>query len=387
MSPRHRRSAIVAASALIAFYAGTTLAYAIPRTPEQDTLAIAKQLRPIPDSEWAQIAGTHASEEYTIVHGDTLYDISKRLFGDAKYWPKIWALNNQHITNPHLIRPGRTIAFLPGSGSSLPAVAIRDQSQADGEPRSPDAIRDAAAAASPSPEPSQEWKLLPRQAWEKINVPLPPEVDAQGFDSRSKIVRSHPDGFELPVIVTSEEIKPLGVVKAARVASEFLTLGDSVYIESKGQLEVGETYAVVGEPAELNPKHSDRTGYSYLINGKVRIRGVKDGLYFGTIVTSNFVITRDQYLIPLIPRIHDMKPIPAPGTIDAEVSIASASRAGRRLSTSSSSSTEGPRTAWPPGWCSGLISISTRAPRKRSPETTSSPSPTSRRSMSRIDSA
>lgn len=97
-------------------------------SPESETLRLSKLLHPIPDEEWQNIAGTHMTESYDINRGDTLWDISTRLFGDGKYWPKVWALNNSHITNPHLIRPGVQIAFEPGTGTSLPALTLNLQS-------------------------------------------------------------------------------------------------------------------------------------------------------------------------------------------------------------------------------------------------------------------
>src|SRR6185295_17266448 len=99
--------------------------YAVPSSPqEEDSLRVSRRLKGISDDEWKQIAGERANAEYDIIPGDTLSAISGRLFGDGKYWPKIWALNNASITNPHLIRPGNKVTFLPGTGSSLPAVSM-----------------------------------------------------------------------------------------------------------------------------------------------------------------------------------------------------------------------------------------------------------------------
>ena len=107
---------IPAAGSLI-FAAAFPAFASTPVNPEQETLEIAKHLKPIPDEQWKNIAGDKISEKYEIAKGDTLYDISKRLFGDSKYWPKIWALNNGKILNPHLILPGHTINFVPGTGN------------------------------------------------------------------------------------------------------------------------------------------------------------------------------------------------------------------------------------------------------------------------------
>ena len=101
-------------------------------TPEDETAHIAKLLKPISNQEWNSIAGEKAHENYPIVNGDTLYDISQRLFGDHKYWPKIWSINNGNVTNPHLIFPGNSIAFFPGSGTELPTIQIGSNSSDSG---------------------------------------------------------------------------------------------------------------------------------------------------------------------------------------------------------------------------------------------------------------
>ncbi|MEQ1544919.1 LysM domain-containing protein [Methyloglobulus sp.] len=48
--------------------------------------------------------------QYTVVQGDTLWDISGKFLNHPTQWPQLWSYNSQ-IKNPHLIYPGQTIYF------------------------------------------------------------------------------------------------------------------------------------------------------------------------------------------------------------------------------------------------------------------------------------
>jgi nucleoid-associated protein YgaU len=52
---------------------------------------------------------TPGGRTYTVVAGDNLSKIAKKLLGDANRWREIHQLNADTIKNPDLIRPGQVL--------------------------------------------------------------------------------------------------------------------------------------------------------------------------------------------------------------------------------------------------------------------------------------
>lgn len=295
-------------------------------SPEAEALQLSKILKPIPDDQWKTIAGDKAEEKYVIIRGDNLFDISKRLFGDGRYWPKIWALNNNTITNPHLIRPENSIVFIPGSGSSLPSVSLKDASMVNEEdedaedelkPESSTEIVEKDATApqvkkKKKKKKSEEWKMLPPQGWEKYLIKKRPEIDPLGFDSRNKISWRKDATFTLNTYATTDRIETTAQIIGSTLQSLAMTMGDTVYLQSNGNLQVGDLYAVAEREPQMFGPETGRRGFIYTTYGQIKVLGVRDNLFVGTITQASDVIKRNMILIPEQKRAKILDPIPGP---------------------------------------------------------------------------
>lgn len=117
-------------------------------------------------------------ERYTVVKGDTLWDISSRFLKDPWQWAQVWTINPQ-IKNPHLIYPGDVIVFTYINGKPaltlLPAEKLAPPAAAEGQaPGAP-----AAQALPPPPVPLGTVKLEPQVRAEPLKEAIPtisPEV-------------------------------------------------------------------------------------------------------------------------------------------------------------------------------------------------------------------
>jgi nucleoid-associated protein YgaU len=59
-------------------------------------------------------AGETVTRTYTVVSGDSLSKIAKKIYGEASRWTEIFEANKDKIKNPDLIHPGQVLK-IPGA--------------------------------------------------------------------------------------------------------------------------------------------------------------------------------------------------------------------------------------------------------------------------------
>ncbi|NJR72055.1 MAG: LysM peptidoglycan-binding domain-containing protein [Gammaproteobacteria bacterium] len=89
---------------------------------------------------------------YTVVKGDTLWDISGKFLKEPWRWPEIWNMNRDQIKNPHLIYPGDVVKLsFDASGKPLLSLVGRGDGTSGGTARLSPRIRtDSITEAIPS---------------------------------------------------------------------------------------------------------------------------------------------------------------------------------------------------------------------------------------------
>lgn len=295
-----------------------TAAAAFAESEEQRLIRISKVLKPISDNQWNEIAGSKLSENYDIVKGDTLWDVSKRLFGNAYYWPKVWSFN-AGISNPHILSPGQKLAFLPGSSESIPQLSAATPTPAE----SAEPAHTAVSTQNPeSPRGSHEYDKVAPDKWAPIDLSkkLSKRYDEFGIDRELKIDLPRRFVFRVPAIANDTTVPYLGEIVGSRREGVALSQGETVFLKSASQdLQVGTTYSILAEPEFVRERKSDRPGYIYKTAGEVKVVGVKDELYIGIISVAYDLIRRGDRIYPLLPLVSDIKPVAAQTALEAVV--------------------------------------------------------------------
>jgi DNA-binding SARP family transcriptional activator len=129
---RHAVDSALAVAVVVQVVAHAPVASAATLPPEPQPPAaslVSEAATPDIGADVVDTAPTPTYAQYTVVKGDTLWDISGRNLGDPTRWPEIYAMNRgasmpdgRTLTNPNLIWPNLELE-LPVEGESAPEAA------------------------------------------------------------------------------------------------------------------------------------------------------------------------------------------------------------------------------------------------------------------------
>lgn len=197
--------------------------------PETAPVVTEQSPRPPPDTDIKPVPG--APEEYTIVKGDTLWDLSQKFLNNPWYWPKIWSLNPS-IENPHWIYPGNKLRIVPGEGGAQAPAQVQQET--------PAGVDASAANAPPEEQPSAD------EASTSVTPPPSPDLEVVSKNSReasnNSVSVSGKLAFQPPPVVTvresglvtPEERASAGTLDASFEEHEMLSTYDTAYANFKG---------------------------------------------------------------------------------------------------------------------------------------------------------
>jgi hypothetical protein len=194
---------------------------------------------------------------YTVVKGDTLWDLSEHFYDSPWIWPDLWE-KNQEIANPHWIFPGERVR-----------IYSREELERMFGPKPPPEPE----IGPPPPEPKYYYY---------------PAIDRVGF-------------------IRKEPVSPCGTIFKVKekVDKELMGQRDVVYVRPIGAaiFKPGDRFTVFRTLKPLKDKATKKLiGTQHYLAGVVEITDVQPKFASGTVVESYRAVAPDDLLMPYEPR-------------------------------------------------------------------------------------
>ena len=279
--------------------------------------------RPPPDTDIKPVPG--APEEYTIIKGDTLWDLSQKFLSNPWYWPKIWSLNPS-IENPHWIYPGNKLRIVPGEGGAQAPAQVQEEQQG---------VDATAANAPPEEAPAAE------DASTSVTPPASPDLDVMRASSReaqnNSVSVSGKLAFSPPAVisvrtsglVTPEERDSAGTLDGSFEEKEMLATYDTAYANFKGGVpaKVGDKVVIFRSVGEvIDPISHKKLADQTKTVGVAKVLAV-DGDRATMVIERTFEeIARGDLVRPWVAQ--DKRVAPKPNTADVRGVIVQAVNPG-----------------------------------------------------------
>jgi len=188
-------------------------------------------------------------ERYTVVKGDTLWDISNRFLKSPWLWPKIWKIN-QDIKNPHLIYPGDVIVLRMVNGQ--PELSVLRKEKLTPSPST-------AALPSPvAPAPVEAPAVT-----DERTVKLSPQVRSEPLETAIPTIPPNAilPFLTRPLTVEDDELKKAGYVTVG--LDDRIALGNNSQFYARGLKDDSQEFYYIFRPGKpiRNPDTGELLGY------------------------------------------------------------------------------------------------------------------------------
>jgi hypothetical protein len=248
-----RKTTMLLLASMLAFWAAPGSA--------QDTVTLGKGDVPSPIAR---------PDVYMVQPGDTLWDISTRFLGDAKFWPLLWSIND-YITNPHWIYPGNRIIFVPGTEIEPPGISLEGGTGREGY------------------EP-------PITEFTEVGLKCGPDMR---FEAPYPNTLLHAPGL----LEDNEKLTILGSLYKARTGQTDFADDELIYLElhDPHAVECGDVVSIYRRIKRKVKFEGERFGGMYRVIGDARILLVQDDIATAQIRKSYFEARRGDVIGPRMP--------------------------------------------------------------------------------------
>lgn len=242
--------------------------------------------QPTPSDIWKSEISKGSLFNYQVQKKDTLWDISKALFADPNYWPKIWAINSKGLLNPHEISAGQQILFSDGTFGEPPSVAVKESLGTDStgalesssEPISTIEVFDEKAPVYPNGLVTKDELPAPKvmgAGYADLPTSLPRWEALTGLADHRMLVKPIPAARPvmdqiLPYYLTETPLEVAGTVSETEQGMKAASDRQFVYVKFK-EPPAQSKYLVVEERGKIKDLTSSKSANTIQVLGQLEV--------------------------------------------------------------------------------------------------------------------
>jgi nucleoid-associated protein YgaU len=275
--------------------------------------------QPVSDEAWSEMLGARREDIYHVQPGDTLWDISKTMFGDGFFWSKLWA-ENRGLENPHRIDKGQGIGFVAGNEEEEPTIAVVEDNfnatpikinamaetsgkqptyreQLLKDTREEDIMRDNTIEADeliakpeiPRSKKSRPITILPPSFESPLTKEEDASYDSTGLDAGRVRSLTIPASVVPTSILLDRPAAGVGLIDEIEVGERFAMVGQFVFVRLRRSARIGEKFSVFKETGNIKFSKNQEVGPILEVGGTIKIVAPIDesrNVYRAMVVTS-----------------------------------------------------------------------------------------------------